>query len=297
MEMKTINDFLKTYIPEEYNGFSADKFLDGKKLKIENVKKERVQGYQAIKVDVRIIEDINGENDNKVFTIRLDRTESVSKEDFKSYLDLARNHLGHLITVNPHTDLKQAYFYQQRMLTLIVTHFEVLKDSEKHNIIAPSMKDRPLRNLDVYRVFDIEGFFDENELFIRGTYFEKNNILFNVQIENEALIKFAVPIENADILPSSLLTLNDEVDNLIEDYQFSNASSHRYGTRWTLYFDNIVFKKGTLLRDEFKLEYSSSYNIDGSENDIEKNSDEKQLNQEYNDAFDQMQSFQGRRRI
>ncbi|MFH6578673.1 hypothetical protein ACHM05_06545, partial [Staphylococcus aureus] len=123
--MKTINEFLKTYIPEDYNGFSADKFLDSKKLRIENVKKERVQGLQAIKIDVRVVEDINGENENKVFTIRLDRNDNMSKEEFREYLNEARNNIGQNITIDPHTDVKEAYFYQQRMLTLIVNHFEV----------------------------------------------------------------------------------------------------------------------------------------------------------------------------
>ncbi|HII1196053.1 TPA: hypothetical protein ACYY05_002602 [Staphylococcus aureus] len=297
--MNTINDFLKTYIPEDYNGFSADKFLNGKKLKIENVKKERVQGQLAIKIDVRIVEDANGDNDNKVFTIRLDKNEHVSKETFKEYLENARGHIGYQISIDAHTDIEQAYFYQQRMLTLVVTHFEIIEDVKQLDVIQPSMKDRPLRNLADYRVFDIEGFFDENELFFKGTYFDKGNVYFNIQIEDEALIKFAVPVENADILPASLLTINGESDDLLEDYKFSNASSHRYGTRWTFYFDEITFKKGIVTEQPFKLEYDSSYNMEMDKKDDEISKEQNQkTNSENNNPFDSSRSsMKGRMHI
>lgn len=295
--MKTINEFLKTYIPEDYNGFSADKFLDSKKLRIENVKKERVQGLQVIKIDVRVVEDINGENENKVFTIRLDRNDNMSKEEFREYLNEARNNIGQNITIDPHTDVKEAYFYQQRMLTLIVNHFEVDSHGEKENTQLPEMKDRPLKNLAEYRVFDIDGFFEENDLKLVGTYFEKGNVIFNVLIEEEALIKFAVPVEKADVLPAELMTLNGDVDDIIEDYNFSNASSHRYGTRWTLYFDEFTFKAGTLTQGEYKLRYDASESNEINNSNESEEKEEHKMNDFKNEGSNEPRHSLNRRRF
>lgn len=295
--MKTINEFLKTYIPEDYNGFSADKFLDSKKLRIENVKKERVQGLQAIKIDVRVVEDINGENENKIFTIRLDRNDNMSKEEFREYLNEARNNIGQNITIDPHTDVKEAYFYQQRMLTLIVNHFEVDSHGEKENTQLPEMKDRPLKNLAEYRVFDIDGFFEENDLKLVGTYFEKGNVIFNVLIEEEALIKFAVPVEKADVLPAELMTLNGDVDDIIEDYNFSNASSHRYGTRWTLYFDEFTFKAGTLTQGEYKLRYDASESNEINNSNESEEKEEHKMNDFKNEGSNESRHSLNRRRF
>ena len=275
--METVNDFLKTYIPEDYNGFSAEKFLKGKKLRIENVKKERVQGLQAVKIDVRVIEDMYGDNEDKVFTIRLDRTDNVSKEDFKEYVNKARNYIGYTIDINPLTDIKEAYFYQQTMLTLIVSHFGIDENSNQSDIKTPAMKDRPLRNVADYRVFDIEGFFEENDLQIVGTYFEKSKVIFNVVVEEEALVKFAIPVENPNSLPSKILTLNRDVDEIISDYSFSSASSHRYGTRWTLYFDSIVFETNTLTTNEYKLGYKDEDKKEKTEDKKERLNENKNL--------------------
>lgn len=253
--MKTINDLMKTHLPSEYNGFSIGEFLNRKKLKIESVRADRISGRRCIKVDVRIVEDKSNVNKNKVFTVRLDESNTFEEGELDAYLKETKNYLGFPLIVDVEEDIEQAYFFQQNMLTLVVNNYLVDTDAEKQEVEITSMKERPLKNIGDYRIFDINQFFKDNSASFVGTYYEKGNVMFNVLVNKEVVVKVAVPIEKYDSLPASLLTLNKPFEECVSDYTFSHATSHRYGTRWTLNFKDITFKPGIIMKEAFKLAY------------------------------------------
>ena len=253
--MKTINDFMKTHLPSDYNGFSVDEFLSGKELRIESVRADKIQGRRCIKTDVRIVQDDNDVNKNKVFTVRLDETNDFEEGEFEAFLKETKNYLGYPLIVETDKDVKQAYFFQQNMLTLVVKDYFVETNAEKQDVELTSMKDRPLKDIGKYRVFDIKQLIEDNELTFEGTYNEKGNIMFNTLLNNTSMIKIAVPVERYDALPASFLTLNKPFNSCVEDYTFETATSHRYGTRWTLRFKDITFKPGVISKEAYTLSY------------------------------------------
>ena len=253
--MKTINGLMKTHTPSEYNGFSIGDFLKGKQLKIESVRQDKINGRRCIKTDVRIARDESDENIGKVFTVRLDETTTFEEGMFEGYLKETKNYLGYPLLIDSDTDIEQAYFFQQNMLTLVVNDYSVDTEAEKQEIELTSMKDRPLKNIGEYRVFDIEGFINNNNLHFIGTYYEKGNIVFNTLLNEQEMIKLSVSVEKYDSLPASLLTLNKTFEECVSDYTFSRTTIHRYGTRWTLHFDDITFKSGVITDGMYKLSY------------------------------------------
>lgn len=255
MMTQTIDELMKTYLPDDYNDFLAGDFLNSKTLKIENVRNGKIDGNKCLKIDVRIIEDKGGSNEGKVFTVRIDGSDEIEDEMLNMYHDDLLNHLGYPLILDASSDVEQAYFYQQNMLTLIVKDYEIDKKAKKIDVQSTSMKNRPLKDLANYRLFDIEGFFEENEIYLSGSYFEKGDIIFYAKIDDEAIVKFAVPIEKFDSLPASFLSLNGLFDDLVSDYTFNKVSSHRYGTRWTFHFEDITFKSGVVTDDVYKLSY------------------------------------------
>ncbi|MGP5096156.1 hypothetical protein [Staphylococcus equorum] len=297
--MKTINDLMKTHLPSEYNGFSIGEFLNRKKLKIESVRADRISGRRCIKVDVRIVEDKSNVNKNKVFTVRLDESNTFEEGELDAYLKETKNYLGFPLIVDVEEDIEQAYFFQQNMLTLVVNNYLVDTDAEKQEVEITSMKERPLKNIGDYRIFDINQFFKDNSASFVGTYYEKGNVMFNVLVNKEVVVKVAVPIEKYDSLPASLLTLNKPFEECVSDYTFAHATSHRYGTRWTLNFKDITFKPGIIMKEAFKLAYdeprlevanaqydSGIDDIDEVQNDIskEQSSFEEKARQEYRET-------------
>lgn len=253
--MKTINDLMKTHLPTDYNGFSVGDFLNSKKLKIESVRADKVSGRRCIKTDVRIVEDKNDVNKDKVFTVRLDETNEFEEGEFEAFLKETKNYLGYPLIVDVDTDIEQAYFFQQNMLTLVVNNYLVDTDADKQDIELTSMKDRPLKDIGKYRVFDIKSFVRDNELTFTGAYSEKGNIIFNTLLNKETMIKIAVPVERFDSLPASLLILDKSFEECVADFTFVHATSHRYGTRWTLNFESITFKPGVITKEAYKLNY------------------------------------------
>lgn len=270
--MKTINDLMKTHLPSEYNGFSVGEFLNSKKLKIESVRADKISGRRCIKTDVRIVEDNNNVNINKVFTVRLDESNTFEEGEFEAYLKETKNYLGYPLVVDSNKDIEQAYFFQQNMLTLVVNDYFVDTDAEKQEIELTSMKDRPLKDIGEYRIFDIDGFIKDNQMSFVGTYYEKGSVIFNTLLNNETLIKIAVPIEKFDSLPASLLILNKRFEECVSTYTFSKATSHRYGTRWTFYFNDITFKPGIITEELYKLAYDEpTLKVAETENETEVN--------------------------
>lgn len=274
--MKTINEFMKTHLPSEYNGFSIGEFLDNKILKIESVRSDKVSGKRCIKTDVRIVSDKEGDNLNKVFTVRLDETDDFEEGEFEGYLKETKNYLGFPLLLDVDQDIEQVYFFQQNMLTLVVNDYSVDTEAEKKDIELTSMKDRPLKNIKDYRVFDIESFVKENNIKFIGTYYEKGSLIFNTLVNENFVLKISVPIEKFDSLPASLLTLNATFDQVVSDFTFSHTISHRYGTRWTLCFEDITFKPGVITKNFYKLAYDEP-TLEVS-NDYDEGSLEKQHN-------------------
>src|SRR5699024_1624016 len=76
--------------------------------------------------------------------------------------------------------------------------------------------------------------------------------------------------EKFDSLPASLLVLNKRFEECISNYTFSKATSHRYGTRWTFYFDDITFKPGVITEESYKLAYDEpTLKVSNTDNETE----------------------------
>ncbi|MCO4327880.1 hypothetical protein MTR05_12735 [Staphylococcus agnetis] len=255
MNVKTVNDIYKTYLPNEYNNFSVGAFLKGKKLRIENVRWENVEGKKTIKIDVYIVEDLDGSNEGKFFTLRIDRNEYIGAKELREYRQLLTEHIGYPIIIDPTQDVDYVFFYQQTVMTIVVKNVHIDYDAGKSNIIPSGEKKvRRLGGLGDYRTFDIESFFEENTCNLIGTYFDKGKVNFNVHIDEEdVIIKFSVPVADYDGLPASLLFLSGNFEDIVDSFEFSNTSATRHGTRWTFYFEKITFKPNVVTDDKYDL--------------------------------------------
>lgn len=251
--MLSIKEMKRTRLPENYYGFSVEDFLNSKTLRIENVKKDRVQGHYCIKVDVRITKDTDGDTDNegqftpynegKIFTIRYEHDESEDKDMFDILLGELKQSIGYEIEINSDDDVKGIYLHQQNILTIIVSDFET-RNSKKEEIQVPKMKDRPLMKLSRYKTFDFDEFIKDNPLTLSGVYANNGQkfAMFNAFIDDENAVTIGVQVNGFDTLPAELLSLNDDFNAIIKDYEFDYISSTNYGTKWTFYFKYLEFK-------------------------------------------------------
>src|SRR5699024_11857310 len=84
-----------------------------------------------IKVEVRVIKDKDGftddeghftpYNEGKVFTLRV---ENEDMDMFDVQLAELKQSIGHFIEFDPFEELKGVYFYQQNILTIIISDFK-----------------------------------------------------------------------------------------------------------------------------------------------------------------------------
>lgn len=262
-----IKEARKTRIPEEYQVFAIDEFLNSKTLKIENVKTDKVRGVDCIKVDARIIEDRDGYNKDKVIIIRIDK---LDDETFESQLNELRLSFGKVIHLDPEEDVEDIFVYRANILTIIAMEFTIHEDSKQYKLERPTKSDRPLAKMSKYHEFNIEDFLEDNTLELHGMYNDKgkNHAFFDAFIDRDNIVRICVLVEDFEELPAELLRLNTDFYSAIESYVFSSVSSSHYGTRWTLYFDNLTFKPGVVAEEAYTLgvneetEYESSTESD-----------------------------------
>lgn len=254
--MLTIKEMKNTRIPDDYYGFSVKDFMDSKTLRIENVKKSVVMGKNCIKIDTRIIKDKDGTrdkegrftpyNEGKVITIRV---ENDDEDIYDSQLMELKQSIGNYIEIDVDIDLIGVYFYQQNILTVIVSDFKT-GEKDKNNIQNPQMKDRPLKGLAEYRQFDITSFLQNESLRLKGMMTEgKKGVIFNGFIDNENVVSIHVPVKDAESLPADLITINTDFVASVKDYGFENVTASHYGTRWTFYFNHLTFQSGVIGND------------------------------------------------
>ena len=249
-----------TRIPDDYYGFSVKDFMDSKTLRIENVKKSVVMGKNCIKIDTRIIKDKDGArdkeghftpyNEGKVITIRV---ENDDEDIYDSQLMELKQSIGNYIEIDVDIDLIGVYFYQQNILTVIVSDFKT-GEKDKNNIQNPQMKDRPLKGLAEYRQFDITSFLQNESLRLKGMMTEgKKGVIFNGFIDNENVVSIHVPVKDAESLPADLITINTDFVASVKDYGFENVTASHYGTRWTFYFNHLTFQSGVIGNDNMTI--------------------------------------------
>ena len=258
--MLNIKELKNTKIPDDYYGFSVKDFIESKTLRIENVKTGIVQGKKCIKVDVRVIKDKDGftddeghftpYNEGKVFTLRV---ENEDMDMFDVQLAELKQSIGHFIEFDPFEELIGVYFYQQNILTIIISDFKT-GEADKDKIITPQMKDRPLKKLSEYRQFDIEDFLENESLRLKGMRINgKKHVIFNGFIDNENMISIDVTVDNAEELPSELITIDTDFVASIKKYDFNNVATTNYGTRWTFYFNSLTIQPGVVSNNSIVL--------------------------------------------
>lgn len=262
--MQTMKDIRKTYLPEKFNKFSVKSFIENKKFRIEDVRKDHVQGIQCVKVSLRIIEDKDGAksqstnefipyNQNKVFTYRINNDDD---EIFLNKLGELKQSIGHLFEIALDGDF-EVYLYRKTFLTIIGDEFTVL--DEKQEIEKIEFSHRSLAKLDKYKTFETDRFLKETNPTIIGCHHEQNrhHLILDALIHDEEnknhLVSFMVNIDNYDDIPSKFLTERFNFNDVVSDYTLSYTVSSHYGSRWKFVFDSITIKAGTLFEEEYVL--------------------------------------------
>lgn len=280
--MKTIRQYKRVEGIERYYSFDAERFLQGKTLVIENVKKEKIEDIPCIKVDLRIIKDENTQtdhqgqiakrNEGKVFTLRIDYNDEAP-EDFEIATELLKNPRGHYAEVT-NMDLIDHYIYQGSCLILTSGMLTVFEEKAERQPIDRG--DRSLNSLNRFKTFDFERFIRENTIRIDGIQIKgKSDVRLIAHVKDRGFFEIKIPVDDYRNLPHTLLMVAGDFNDVIESFELDYTSALNYNTEILVVMKSVTFKQGVLADTSIQIP------IDVATEHSDKQKTETKLNHEH----------------